>query len=295
MNPISYLTIQDYTILAVIIAFYCLHYYRFKRLIAHYVDLINRCIKDNGHLYTPEMRAFIQQTVAQCGITATVVPITGWRTQKQEELVSFGILPSADKIFYLNIPFSWVSFLHETVKKMDNKTPLSAEETQKLNSFIWIMHHEMNHVKSMVARKSVYARTYPFKRALMIFSLSALLLIYAAHESILLLVLRHMFFGTMIGYAMIIPYVIVVRCREEYACDIRGIEDVAILRGGADWILHDAKAYVDGLFDGRLKWLRSLYRQFPDLMCSIFTLHPLPRARAAAIEKKIAMLEGRTE
>lgn len=292
MNLISYLTMQDCIILAVVIAFYFLHYARFKRSIAQYVALINQCIKDNGHLYTPEMRAFIQQMVVQCGITATVVPITGWRTQKQEEPVSFGILPSADKIFYLNIPLGWVSFLHETLKKMHDNRPLSAEETQKLNSFIWIMHHEMNHVKSMVARKSIYARTYPFKRALVIFSLSALLVIYAAHVSILLLVLRHMFFGTMIGYAMIIPYVIVVRCREEYACDIRGIENVAILRGGVDWILHDAKAYVDGLFDGKLKWLRPLYEQFPDLMCSIFTLHPHPRARAKRLEEKIAQLQG---
>jgi hypothetical protein len=74
-------------------------------------------------------------------------------------------------------------------------------------------------------------------------------------------------------------------------CDVQGIEDIAVLRGGIDWLMRDAKAYVDGLFDGPLRFLRFLYKAFPNALCSFFTLHPHPIARAAAIERKIAQFQ----
>lgn len=309
MNPIFYFIIEYYSVILIILFLYTVGYLNFQRKMKNYVSLIHKNIKDNAHLFTPEMRAFIEKTVQECGVTAAIVPITGWRHNKLEEPVAFGILPSTDKNFYLNIPLSWVSFLDQTLsKKQSNGSNGSAEETQKLNGFIWIMHHEMNHVKSMIARKSAFGRPYPWKRALLSIIFNVFIWMYIAHIGIFNDVSSHMtegnydvvlnmlaifiIFGS-IGFMIVWSYIAYMRCREEYACDVRGIEDIAVLRGGIDWLLHDAQAYVDGLFKSTLKYLGFLYRLFPNALCSFFTLHPHPIARAVALERKIAALQAR--
>jgi len=262
---------------------------------SYYASLSDSSLKNNAHLYTAEMRAFIQQTIEQCGINVKIAPISGWKAGKKEEPFSFAILPGKNRTLYINIPFGWVSFLHDVLQKKNAHEPLSEEESQKLNSFIWVMHHEMNHVKKIVIGKSYFSQSYPWKRAIFSMIFNMVLWVYIVHTGLVRMphVLKAALIGGSIGFSVALMIVVSRRCREEYAYDIEGIESVSVLRGGADWLMHDAKAYVDGVFSGKLRFLRFLYKQFPNVLCSIFTLHPHPVLRAAAIEKRIAQLQAR--
>jgi hypothetical protein len=307
MHLILYFIIEYYTVILIVLAFYILVYLNFQRRMRSYVSLINKNLKDNAHLYTPEVRAYIQKIVQECGVTASVAPITGFRAGNKDEPLAFAILPSQDQTFYINIPFAWISFLREVQQKIHAHEQPSAAESGKLNAFIWIMHHEMNHVKKMAARKSVFTRSYPWKTIFLSMILKISLWVYVAHLGFFSMIssyihesdysaLFDLFFksfllGGSIGFMVAWIYMAYGRCREEYACDVQGIESIPVLQGGANWLLHDAKAYVDGLFSGPLRFLRFLYRAFPNALCSLFTLHPHPIARAAAIEKKIVQLQ----
>jgi hypothetical protein len=316
MNLISYLTITDFIIIGIVLVAYVLFYFRYQKAITRFNDLINQSIKENEHLYTPQVRDFIQKTIKECGVTAPITAISGWRAGKKEEALSFAIIPSKDGQFYVNIPLVWVSFLGDLLKKREADEKLLAEESQKLNAFIWVMHHEMNHVKKMMARKSAFSRSFPWKKAIFGMIIYTVLLIYIAHMELLnelfdLLSLAmkkgsyeiffDIFFNVVVvsvlvsgslGFA-VMSYVAYIRCREEYACDSHGIESIPVLRGGVDWLMHDAKEYVDELFDSTLKFLRFLYKTFPNAICSLFTFHPHPIARAKRLEEKIAKLEAR--
>lgn len=300
MNPISYLTPQDYTIMLIIMGIHVLLYLYYQKRMQQYVSLTTKNVKENAHLYTSEIRAFIEKIVEQCGVTAQITPISGLRAGKKEESLSFAVLPGMDGVFYLNIPLGWISFLRDVLKKMNAHETPSAEESQKLNGFVWVMHHEMNHVKKIVARRSVFSqsmlsKSYQRKIVLLSMIFQMVLCIYIAHLGLSLSseYVPSILIGGSIGFMVGVIGVVSRRCREEYACDVQGIENIPVLRGGIDWLLRDAEAYVDGLFNGPLRLLRPLYTLFPNALCSFFTLHPHPIARAAAIEKKIAMLEGR--
>ena len=96
--------------------------------------------------------------------------------------MSFAVMEGKDNIFYLNIPFAWINFLNDMLKKMNNNETLTEAEYTKLNSLSFLISHEMNHVKKMLSGTSVVSRIYPLKKSLAILAGIVGLGIYIAHE-----------------------------------------------------------------------------------------------------------------
>lgn len=256
-------------------------------------DKIDFCIANNAHLYTPEAREYIQQYVSKCGVTATVTPISGIVMDKEE--ISFAVIAGKDNHFYLNIPFAWVSFLNDTLKKMENNETLAEAESAKLESFSFLIAHEMNHVKKIVTGTSFISREYPLKKSLATAVLTIGAGLYLAHEH--KIPYLHQYFMLNVPVALTIAaikalYLKKGLCDEEYACDSEGIDNVKHLRGGKKWMLTDCKNWVDEFFAKKPAWIQSWYAKYPNALCSLLTNHPHPIERAERLQEKIVELEG---
>lgn len=250
-------------------------------------SLIDFCIDRNAQCYTPEARQFIQQTVKNCGVTANVTAITGLVSGKED--ISWSATIGKNDVYYLNIPFASVSFLNDAVKKMNNNEKLTEDENTRLHILLFLINHEMNHVKRMVAGTSVASRDYSINKALVGWIGFLGLSMYLKHKYALSY--NQQVLLELLLYVPYISYASKKHCAEEAACDIEGIDNPDYLRGGKEWLLTDCKNYVDDLFATKLSWLQSWYQKYPDAVCSLMTSHPHPLARAEQLDKKMAELE----
>lgn len=250
-------------------------------------SLIDFCIDRNAQCYTPEARQFIQQTVKNCGVTANVTAITGLVSGKED--ISWSATIGKNDVYYLNIPFASVSFLNDAVKKMNNNEKLTEAETTRLHTILFLINHEMNHVKKMVTGTSVALRDYSIKKEVAAWVAFLGLSMYLEHKRVL--TYNQQMLVELLLYVPYVQYVSKKHCAEEAACDIEGIDNLEYLRGGKEWLLTDCKNYVDDLFATKLSWLQSWYQKYPDAICSLMTSHPHPLVRAKQLDKKIAELE----
>jgi hypothetical protein len=250
---------------------------------------IDFCIANNTHVFTPESRQWIQQLAERNGVTVPVTAITGFQTEDNEAMC-FQAMTGRDNVLYVNIQWSWVYFLNNGLKKMNNKEELSEVESAKMNTLSFLVTHEMNHVKKIVAGTSIASRKYPLKRVCATVALQALAGIYLAHEYQISYTAQFLPV-TLLMISAEALYAMRRHCNEEYACDIEGMEDPALLRAGKEWLLTDAQEYVDRFFSQDPE-VEAWYKKYPNVFCSVATDHPHPVARAAAIARKIAELEA---
>lgn len=250
--------------------------------------LIDFCIDRNAQYYTSEARQFIQQTIKSCGVTANVIAITGLVMGGKED-ISWSVMIGKNDVYYLNIPLASVNFLNDVLKKMNSNEKLTEAETTRLHTILFLINHEMNHVKKMVTGTSVALRDYPVKKALAGWIGFLGLSMYLKHKYALSY--NQQMLLELLLYVPYVGYLSKNHCAEEAACDIEGIDNPDYLRGGKEWLLTDCKNYVDDLFATKLSWLQSWYQKYPDAVCSLMTSHPHPLARAEQLDKKMAELE----
>lgn len=268
---------------------YALHQYMTSGMGAQDDAAVESCVKNNAAFFSKKTHEFIQQQIKQCGVIAPILVITGLVSAGYHQ---FAIITSKKDGFCLNIPPAEVEFLNNALEKHKN---LSAQEQEKMDEICFAIAHEMNHVKKMIAGSSYALHQFQWcAAAIAIAAVASLeLLMFHTSDDRSMPLIKYCLPANLLLISTYIGYVTKKHCDEEYACDVEGIEDIKLLRAGKKFMLANCKAIVEEAVSKQAVWIQTLYRKYPNIICSLLTAHPHPDARAQAIESKIAALESK--